>query len=442
MNLLLPSSLDLDYLASKFHDQKRKYKPNVKLKKDEIAIIYYTIIRRYLFNRREYIKSGFVRLQSKILERYSKKYREIIELLVNEGFITVDETYISGERSKGYAIITNKLDPNLKLYEITSNKLIKYTESKPNNNPFKFNHLDKLKHWIEQLQLDENKANKWLESSLTDNKLDILKYTENRLKIHQFINQSPYFKLDNTAGRLHTSITTFKKELRQFLTIKGQRLEEIDIHNCQPLVSLILFNSKMRKAYGIEVIIKRHMYNRDKLTNLPYMFSKIDELSCKPDALLFYQKVSQGQFYNYLVEQFNKDYPNIKKTEKEFKKMVLKCLFSPSLWDSKVSRLIHKVFPSIMEAFDLIKLGFNKTKNGKGKMKRKSGDPPCLLAIVLQKLEAELVLNRIVPEIISLYPEAPIITIHDAILTTPKYIQVIDQLITKHINNITNQFKI
>jgi len=432
--------MDLDLLASIILPKNVKYKPNTTLKKDEIALIYFTILRRCAFNKSEFVKSGFVKLQSKQLEKITKKYRLIAELLMHEGYISINDSYIPTERSKGYAINLIKLNPELTEYKITSKKLLKHQNLIPMKISTNTQHITKLNSWLNKISFDSTQALDWLNANFRKNEVDILKYIANRLIINQFKLRNYYFKIDNTAGRLHTSVTTLKKELRKFITIEGQELEEIDIHNCQPMMSLILFNSELRKDYNLDKILDNRIKDIEDI-NIPYMFSKFDELSCNPDVQLYYKKVADGQLYNFLFEQFNNRYPNCTITIKELKKATITALYCPSHWDTKVANLIKVNFPSIMEAFDLLKKGFIKTKNGKGKMKRKVGDPPNLLAILLQRLESELVLNRMVPEIISTYPEAPIITIHDAILTTSNYMAPFNQIIETHIQNITNHFK-
>lgn len=441
MIILLPQTMDLDLLVQKILPKNTKYKPNTTLKKDEIAFIYFTILRRTVFTRSDdNDKTRFVNLQSKRLEKITRQYRLIAELLEQEDYISIDGSYIPLERSKGYAINLTKLNPELTEYRITSKKLLKYQNLIPMTISTNPQHIKNLNSWLNKISFDSTKALEWLNTNIKENPVEILTYIANRLIINQFKLKNYYFKIDNTAGRLHTSVTTLKRELRNFITIEGQELEEIDIHNCQPMMSLILFNSELRKDYNLDKILDNRIKEIEEI-NIPYMFSKFDELSRNQDVQLYYKKVADGQLYNFLFEQFNNSYPDCTITIKELKKATITALYCPSHWENKVANLIKQNFPSIMEAFDLLKKGFIKTKNGKGKMKRKVGDPPNLLAILLQRLESELVLNRIVPEIISTYPEAPIITIHDAILTTSNYIIPLNQIIEQHIQNITNHFK-
>jgi len=144
MIILLPQTMDLDLLASIILPKNVKYKPNTTLKKDEIALIYFTILRRCAFNKSEFVKSGFVKLQSKQLEKITKKYRLIAELLMHEGYISINDSYIPTERSKGYAINLIKLNPELTEYKITSKKLLKHQNLIPMKISTNTQHITKL----------------------------------------------------------------------------------------------------------------------------------------------------------------------------------------------------------------------------------------------------------------------------------------------------------
>ena len=49
-------------------------------------------------------------------------------------------------------------------------------------------------------------------------------------------------KIDTTAGRLHSTLTQLKSDLRQFITYDGHPLVSIDIVNSQPYLSTVLLS--------------------------------------------------------------------------------------------------------------------------------------------------------------------------------------------------------
>lgn len=449
MNILLPNSIDLDLLLSDLPTKPRKYEPNLQLKKDEIAIIIYTILRRIAYNYEDYKKTGYVRLNSKRLEKYCKSYKEIFTLLEKHKIIIIDGKYISGEISKGYGLVDGILTTDLYEHEIKTQKLIKRNEENsisPSNGE---KHIEKLIYWLKRVTIEEKEAIEKLEQMVSNNEIDIWKYYQNRINVNNILTKQWYFKRDDTAGRIHTNITNLKKELRSYLSLNGIKLVEkdMDISNCQPLVSIILLHEELRNKYKIE----EKVFNRKKSTMegskkekqqvIPFMFSNIQKLLTYPDVRMYIDLVVSEKIYKFLLTKYNEKYPNKPKTLKEIKRLTLTSMFSPSIWNTNITVLMRENFPSIMEIFDQLKIGFNKTKHGNGYLKRKSTDPPCLIAVVLQSLEVELVIHQIVPEIIELDPNIPILTIHDSILSHPEYIDRIKVIMDTNIRKITEAFK-
>lgn len=443
MKILLPNSIDLDLLFSDLPTKPRKYNPSHQLKKDEIAIIIYTILRRIAYNQEEYKKTGYVRLNSKRLEKYCKSYKEIFTLLEKHKIITIDGTYIPGEISKGYGLVDGILTTDLYEHEIMTQKLIKRNEENsisPSNGE---KHIEKLIYWLKRVTIEEKEAIEKLEQMVSNNEIDIWKYYQNRINVNNILTNQWYFKRDDTAGRIHTNITNLKKELRTYLSINGIKLVEKDISNCQPLVSIILLHEELRNMYKLQEIV----FNRKKSTMkgsqqvIPFMFSNIQKLLTYPDVRMYIDLVVNKKIYPFLLTKYNEKYTNMPKTLKEIKRLTLASMFSPSIWNTNITALMRENFPSIMEIFDQLKIGFNKTKHGNGYLKRKSTDPPCLIAIVLQSLEVELVIHQIVPEIIDLDPNIPILTIHDSILSHPEYIDRIKVIMDTNIRKITEAFK-
>lgn len=444
MKILLPNSIDLDLLLSDLPTKPRKYKPNPQLKKDEIAIIIYTILRRIAYNYKEYKKTGYVSLNSKRLEKYCKSYKEIFTLLEKHKIIKIDGKYIPGEKSKGYGLVEGILTTELYEHSIETQKLIK-KERENNISPSNGDqHIEKLFYWLNRVTIEEKEAIEKIEQMVSNNEIDIWKYYQNRININNILTKQWYFKRDDTAGRIHTNITNLKKELRPYLSINGIKLVEKDISNCQPLVSIILLHEELRNKYKLEEMV----FNRKKSTIkasqqvIPFMFSNIQKLLTYPDVRMYIDLVVNEKIYKFLLIKYNEKYPDKPKKLKEIKRLTLTSMFSPSIWNTKITALMRENFSTIMEIFDQLKIGFNKTRNGNGYLKRKSTDPPCLIAVVLQSLEAKLVIDRIVPEIIEMDRNIPVLTIHDSILSHPEYIDRIKVIMDTNIRKITEAFKI
>ena len=95
----------------------------------------------------------------------------------------------------------------------------------------------------------------------------------------------------------------------------------------------------------------------------------------------------------------------------EGKKMFFKIFYSKSNSKSKLKHLLVKEFPNVFKILDLYKSKahlfpwYNKEK------------PHASLAVLLQFIESYLIIDVICQQISHLYPDLPIFTIHDNILT-------------------------
>ena len=86
----------------------------------------------------------------------------------------------------------------------------------------------------------------------------------------------------------------------------------------------------------------------------------------------------------------------------------------------KVYCALREELPTVFDIFEWINTGYEKFKNGVGNGRNKRGkdEQSSALALVLQQLEAELILDHTIPLIIENEPDLPIFTIHDSIVTT------------------------
>ena len=88
------------------------------------------------------------------------------------------------------------------------------------------------------------------------------------------------------------------------------------------------------------------------------------------------------------------------------KEMTYKVLFGRNGSNSKADKIFSNLFPTI---HTFIKL-----------YKKEHGDYR-ILAYDLQKAESNLIFNQIIRQIILLYPEIKVVTVHDSIIMQKKY---------------------
>lgn len=88
----------------------------------------------------------------------------------------------------------------------------------------------------ERFQIDYEAANKKLYDMLMKGELTILKLLINQFSLINLHMKRIFCKTDPKTGRVYTSYTNLKKELKQFCTIDNQPLKEVDMKAAQPTI--------------------------------------------------------------------------------------------------------------------------------------------------------------------------------------------------------------
>ena len=134
----------------------------------------------------------------------------------------------------------------------------------------------------------------------------------------------------------------------------------------------------------------------------------------EPDVLQFKDIVSSGRFYEEFgkILKENGEIPNIPDNEVKSaaKEITFSTLFSKnsSIRFVKSIQLFRQQFPNVYELIKYIKEGNHPT-----------------LAVVLQNLEADLVLHKTCKLISESNPEIPLFTLHDSIITTEENVEFV-----------------
>ena len=240
----------------------------------------------------------------------------------------------------------------------------------------------------------------------------------------RIINNDIFYSIDSTSGRFHSNITNMAKGLRPFLRINGEPLVNIDIKNSQPYLSTILLTNPGKVSF---------------MTKNPAFALVLQSLkvSLNEDVKEYINLVNSGQLYEYLMAEFAKEGLNL--TRNETKTQVLRILFARNrmprnpINDTEVfiSKLTEKEkrerekfitdYPKIKKARQIFKKRFPKVHRIFSKIRgSEKGDKFSnfkRFAILLQSIEAYLMLDVILKRIYKELPGTIAITIHDSILT-------------------------
>jgi hypothetical protein len=340
--------------------------------------------------------NSFIPLRGKILQSVlGGRYKDYIKYLLAEGIIETNNRYQIGKKSKGYRlgkkfrnvrfkhveIADENINRKMKVFKEYQVRGIKYPQHK-----YIYNCLTKV-------EIKEDEARYFIEQNTTEAE----KYNSYSYSIDLIAWKEFFFVVDSTAGRVHNNVTNLSSELRQFLRYENQELVEIDIRNSQPFLFNLLIQDYFNSVSNISL-----SYGNQSLIKYPDM----------EDIGLYKRLTSNGKFYEYLMPYF----PAVNR--EEFKKKVFGRIFynDEKKYEYAEWLIFKDIFPNVARI-----ITHYKKDNYKN------------LAITLQKAEAEIMINRIVPRLAE--KKIFILTIHDSILTTKGNTDMVKKIILDEFKN-------
>ncbi|MFN8323957.1 MAG: hypothetical protein U0T74_14935 [Chitinophagales bacterium] len=243
-----------------------------------------------------------------------------------------------------------------------------------------------------------------------------------------------WFSVDKFGNRLHHPFTTMPKEYRKHLRFQDcsdKPLIELDIKNSQPYFSSVLSSKRLINEYLIEF-----------LPLLPY----IEKFERKADFLLYRKLCVEGRLYEFLMESLSMNSKNENDRHKIKELFFASVLFSKLRVYGEKSRFreaFKSVFPSVHAMFQTIK-GLDETvlpelKNiirptGKKFKYEKSNDAYKLVACLMQRSEATVMLQIVAPRLVE--EGIKFITIHDSVMLLPEHAERAKQIIGEAFKSI------
>ncbi len=318
-----------------------------------------------------------------------------------------------------------------------------------------------LRRWLRRLNLDLPTALKLvlaanLEPAIAKQVLDLSTYIAN--------GDATDLTVCN-YGRVHTAITRLLAPIRSCLTIGGQPLVELDIANSQPLFLAIFILQTIRNSHikclpdilttpsqtitgqpdeeGIEKGIvtstnpshnttshphptippPHHLYVPRKSRNSDVTGGDGNKLQrnknrhrfLPPDLLLFTQMCMDGSLYDHLMEQ-----AGWVGDRRSFKTEFFHMLYGP-VTDSPMTKVMQREFPSVMAFI-------------KWHKRRRHGYKE--LAREMQRAESKLIIEGVCGRVMELYPNIPLVTVHDSILTTQQFVPTVRAVIEEEFSKL------
>lgn len=362
------------------------------------------------YTDKRYTENDYVPLNMNLLEELISKReaKNVIDNLIKLGLIETDNKVIRGVKSKGYRLVNRFND----VWFLTAIKDLKLAEKLHNKNDINNCDVNKrgggykvVNFWFNELELDYSKAKKYIDNHYRKDYLSSLKYVNthqteketaefkkhfstvsiyesNLSNITMFKDNEKFICVDNKSNRLHCNLTNISTPLRQFLSLGGNKLWNVDIANSQPTFLGLL----MRRR------------------------STVDQ----EEVERYLEVCKSGQFYEYIAELGGLDLDLTDyKTRKKFKQSI----FSGVLFDrnrkdlSKWEKTFQSVFPSIFkEVRDIKKKDYN------------------AMAIMLQKEESSFIFSTVKKIDTVLKHKAPLLSIHDSIVSNEDNIYMVQQI--------------
>ena len=443
----IPSGIDLESVL-------KKHPPTFKYKID-----YFFYILDYLSSAMELEdldnSAGFINMNAQKLQTFIREYKKYVQYLKEHLIIYGDGKIIVGQKSQGYKLSVKRYEyatqQEISIKDRVIRRKIRTQQNEQRSilrkTKQKYHYLTK---WFNSdLVIDVGGALKKVEElfppqagGIRGTRRGKPSKSSKRFKaiqsIKKFEEQDFYYNVDDNVGRFHSNLTNIKRELRHFITYKGQKLVNIDIKNSQPLFSTLLlreeFYNQKNQNININIITKGQIpqspnlpsHKKIKLTKLPLSSSYIilvKTLQKANNEILtkYVDFVNSGEFYKKISEVI---YPNKPFDKGAIKKLVYSIFFSSNRYlgqpGAEPKRDFKTHFPGVYSIFSLIKKNNHQA-----------------LAVMLQRIESTIMVHNASLRISAEKPDLPIFTIHDSIATTVVYEAYVEQVIQEVILKLT-----
>ncbi|MFD1139915.1 hypothetical protein ACFQ4C_02300 [Larkinella insperata] len=437
--VLLPYNLDLESLLE-------EHPPQVRLQVENLKYILGLISELPAYDHRLFTSQQeealYVSLNAKLLKEKVSNYHHYLRYLQEVSVLECDNAYVPGFKSRGYRF-TQPYQGKLIKDVITRPKLVSHTELEQQEDEQVSQQYGNLIRPFDGLKIDNDQAQQYIdglyeeESHSPQPKIRqnaACRYGAYQTMINHLSEHTGRFKVDSKGHRFHSPLTNLKKELRQFLTYKGEPLVALDLSCSQSYLATLLFNREFYQPSEATTKVAlislpaetQALFSKDLLARIvnyiinfdtvitsnpctslppspvcPLMVEKSEDKLISKDVAVARESIVtkkddevktylsfliDGKFYELLGEQIQRETGRSLKTRQQMKEVIFTVLFSkngekhPALVSRKEAFVT--VFPWIYGLFELLK-----------------SDKHSSLALLLQTIESEIFLNRIAQRI-------------------------------------------
>jgi len=382
---------------------------------------------------------GFVPFSSKLLQKKERNYDKHLKYLVQNGILDEYPGFVPNKKCRKYRISKKYLSNKLKAVEIKAKALIE----EPEIDFRTARKYEYLYQWFNSnIQVDMQKAIveilEEIKPKLRENYYETyINAYSSIMKLQNIQDEQFWFKTDDFGNRLHTNFTNLNGKIKKYISYGNEQLVSIDLKNSQPYISLYLvkkFYENLQTSNPFQTqqatptlnnkpSLSIILVNQPK-TNTSIDFQRFENLVCTGAFYKEFEreiraKIGDDYFTREYIYDHDKGRP-VKNTftPKEIvKKDIFTVYFSKNKSKPKVKELFAELFPTVAFAFENMKQpkSWNDEDSHKNLAKR------------LQRMESHIMLDLVAKELARDYPDLPIFTIHDSIVTTAGHEYMVEE---------------
>lgn len=438
---MLPSNFNLEEHLEKYPLHEHGFKSNLRFDTDKLIYILGLLHSIPAKNKDLIREDGYIPISTPHLRNHIKDYRPYMDYLINTGVLECDEIYHDG-RAMRYRLTSLYKDAPLEerhMRRFDLNEVNPILERDENT----LNDYSYLSYWYEQkkLNIDSVIAKKYVEEYRIKKKLggkaswDISKnsnlidpdnqYGRDKnnivsLSIHDYKAQ-----INPHVHRLYSTLTSISKAYRNFVSYDGKELVAIDLKNCQPYLSCLLFNPEFW-AEDSTLYLNFNQLPPNIIESIKFIppREKAIPILIELDRYLkslngnefneYRELVSSGLLYEKVISWVYNE-TDIEISREQSKTAIFTLIYSPNRFNREhpnywLMKYYKKIFPAVTDVFSILKREYQGIEDEKQHAR---------FACLLQAIESEIILHRCCKKI---WEQAdhkiPIFTVHDSIVTT------------------------
>jgi hypothetical protein len=330
-----------------------------------------------------------------------KEYCAILKDLIDRGIIEENKSYCAGRGShrgwsKSYRLSRPLRDAPHQSHWLTHPELVRKLHRQRERDDRKYDGNEVYRHLRANVQCLEVAPGSPTKESFS------LNYIADRESYYTVCGQ----------GRVHTPLTNMGRRFRKYLRAGGLPLVQTDIVNSQPLLlGLTLLRSE---ALLNDPGFREYSAMTREQWQITGTAEQKGETNTNPDVGIYsYTRPSDrnGDIQRYVeccrVGQIYERLQDLTGyTRDRVKSLYMAVIYGhPNDGDTVVGRAVRQLFPGCWNAIVGLK-----------------GDNHPALAKLMQTVESYVVIGRVCRRILEEYPTAPLLTLHDSLVTTPEYI--------------------